>query len=633
MATENMIFSIEFGKHSAVGVEKRQDENAVGYYLPSEPKVLNERGQLFMVADGVGEANDGDVVSNLAIETMIRNYYESHWSGSHEQMLEQSLKKTNQTIREANINKGNETYYFCSLCCALIYENTLFVAIVGDCPAFLLSSRGLQYLTSTSTRQDEQPGTQLVVPAEPAAQRLGFHDSVTVHIIQRQIQIKDVIFLSTSNILEALTEDEIADLISTSEPMQACENLVSQTVQYDPSEDAAAIVIRIKGIKRVPAEESDISPQPAAPDREQEPQERQIVIKGVRYREAWEKEGLSDRDRESVDKFELDRELYRRVHKRATQQEKPKLPLSKILATALAIIIVLAAIYAIYTYSARFITQLKQQRPAQTITADSISRAAQADSLMISTEKDTLMGEPTPPVVQSVESVPITTEPSEAQVEPDQAITSDTPTPTFRVVIVDGSGKNIQLKPFIDDISKNASTGSITRLKSIYRIQQSKILWRKSDDVHKLDIITAVLLQHQNLFSKQFNTKVATYPLDFTLVLGADFKMPALRDQYGDISDSSNDYYIEILNGTRTSGLARKLSNLLHNQKFDEKRLQVVDYRNADQQNYPNSFIKCEADKNEIAANLARSFNLPSTIVNRQLFDIKIIIGTDVKVK
>jgi len=120
--------------------------------------------------------------------------------------------------------------------------------------------------------------------------------------------------------------------------------------------------------------------------------------------------------------------------------------------------------------------------------------------------------------------------------------------------------------------------------------------------------------------------------LDLTLVIGANFEAPRLQTSYRDAQAVDDfDYYIEILNGFTIPGLARRMNDLLHYRAMNSQQLAVVDYRNADRKNYRVSFIKCDPSRNDVADQLASLLEQRFSIVNTHLFDIKIIVGTDIK--
>lgn len=70
VTTSNMIFRLELGKHSAPGEDRSQNEDNIGFFIPQQHEVLLLRGQMFMVADGSGEARIADNLDCLKLAPM-----------------------------------------------------------------------------------------------------------------------------------------------------------------------------------------------------------------------------------------------------------------------------------------------------------------------------------------------------------------------------------------------------------------------------------------------------------------------------------------------------------------------------------------------------------------------------------
>ncbi|NOZ61443.1 MAG: hypothetical protein GXO74_07150 [Calditrichaeota bacterium] len=628
-----MIFSLEFGRHSAAGQEREIVEDAVGYFSPKDELKLAQRGQLFMIADGAGLAHQGDVASQTVIKTVIHEYFEATWLDDVEQMLHNAIQKANDALYRKNVESQSQSALNCAIVCAVIHEDALYAARVGNCHAFLVSNNRLAELvpppgdsTASAISQHIHEGAF----ASESENRLGLDPQIEISHVRRRIQLKDIVFLCTHNVAAAVSEDEIGLLLTSAEPVAACETLTLDTVMKFPEQDATAVAIRVKGIKRLAFDESEMPEILQTPEEtEPEPRKREIVIKGVRYRENLDGEPLSPGEEEDLKRFTRGRERVSRPLKRTTKTQRTPLPWGKIIGIPLLLAVLALAGYAGYKYVPdlwRSLTEPKEN--VQIITADSLKEMKQslenkqlpaADSLLLASSE-----QPTKPA-QDTTALAAAPDTTAKQIAPPP------PVVIFRVAVIDGSLKNSSINKLKSKIAAIAGSDKVSYFKSKYRIKTSKILWRKSSDARKLKLVTNRLLGYGNSFEQAFGKKSEIFPLDFSLVLGADFKMPTLRDQYMELTNEKNDYYLEILNGSKVSGLARKMSNMLHHQKFDDKRLVVVDYRNADKLTYTKSFIKCESSKNDIALKMAADFGLPTLITNAPLFDIKIIIGTDIR--
>ena len=112
---------------------------------------LNEEDKLFVVADGMGGHDGGEVASALAVETICRVAHEREANAQPgldgvEALVDEAFQSANNTIKDHADEKGNDmgTTLVCLL---LLDDGTGFVANVGDSRGYLLRNQSLHQLT------------------------------------------------------------------------------------------------------------------------------------------------------------------------------------------------------------------------------------------------------------------------------------------------------------------------------------------------------------------------------------------------------------------------------------------------------------------------------------------------------
>jgi serine/threonine protein phosphatase PrpC len=623
LSEDKMIFNLDFGKHTAAGGNKLQNEDSVEYYSPQNTEDLFLRGQMFLIADAKGEEQDGKFSSSLVTHTIIQEYFKSSWNGNLTSMLTNAMQKANKAIYQANINKGKQGYYSLSLVCSIIHESTLYLAAIGGCKACLISNDSLQSLIESGKSENENfdliPGLQ---PQDVPLPLLGIKDNILIDIKKRKIQINDVILIFTRSVFEAIPEQDLPAIIGTSSFQQACELMVNTAIENNKEDDATVVVFKVKGIKRLSIDEEEKSIEKLSePD---EPAEREIVIKGVRYRSNRKEEPIGEPDTESVDEFSQDRDFRRPVYKRTLPPivKSSKFPSGKWLNYSIIFLLLFIFVYAVIKYIPPYVQSLKKSPTVQQITP--------SDTLDFSlTQEQEFVDETQDSVIIPIKEPQLSSQDDTSGLATNEEV-EEVPSISIKIALIDGSKKPIALNSFSDELKKLNLTDRLTRVKSSFRIKSSIIIWRKTLDSRKTEAISKRVENLKTMFNRYFQIEPGIKPLDFTIVIGADFNMPNVGDNYTRISDTNNNFYIEILNGYRVAGSARKLGNLLHNQRFDEKKIIVVNYRNADKLNYLHSYLKCDASLTEDAEKFINHFKLSKSVTNAPLFDIKILVGSDV---
>jgi serine/threonine protein phosphatase PrpC len=621
LTVSDMIFRLELGKHSAPGINRDQNEDNIGYYLPQQSEVLLLRGQMFMVADGNGEEGLGEFASKMAIQTVIQEYFEEPWIGTVEEMLTRSFLRANRAIIDANLENQSTIRFSVSLTCGILHQDVLYLAHIGTCRAFLLSNNIFETLTRSHSLDREKSDRELDTPGEEngklLVRALGIDEDIKVDMVSRKLQINDIILLCTDGLYDVVDEREIQSIISTTSPQQACELLVKQAIANQAADDATAMMIKVKSIKRVDTDETALTPVVDTT----EPTERQIVIKGVRYRSPWNEGQLSPEQKESVTRFSQDRDVRRPIIRRSiTHNRMQNFPVRKILN-----IITITVFIAIVAFlGIKYIPKFWQSRQAASQGNVASDTVGQVDETKLTKGKQK----------EPAEIVPVIQPDFNEEKDTTRFIIEQQPGETkLDVIIIDGSFKrNLTWDRFITEMKIFSDIDQINRVRSSFRLQKSKILWRRSNKTETANIIQARVEQYQRLFAQFFEINPEILPLDFTLVIGANFELPQLQTSYLEAGAGADiDYYLEILNGFTVPGLARRVSELLNQRKMNDKRLAVVDYRNADKKTYRVSFIKCDPYRNGSAEEVVTLLGQRLTIVNTQLFDIKIIVGTDIR--
>lgn len=136
---------------SDIGCVRRNNEDF--YALASD---LN----LYIVADGIGGAQAGEVAAQLAVETVVENIARNGQRGSS--ALAAAFQTAHDRVRTAAIESDREGMG-CTLVAALIDGEILCLASVGDSRAYVFEDGALHHVTADQTWVNEI-GRKLGIP-------------------------------------------------------------------------------------------------------------------------------------------------------------------------------------------------------------------------------------------------------------------------------------------------------------------------------------------------------------------------------------------------------------------------------------------------------------------------------------
>jgi PPM family protein phosphatase len=178
---------------------------------------MNPERNLFIVADGMGGHNGGDIASALAVKS-IPDFFVKESSLEPTQLLEKSVQFANETIK----NRGKEDPLLVGMGTTVVSfffkETSLYIANVGDSRAYLVNNHRLYQLTRDHSLVQEK--LNIGIYNRDQAQKdpqknvlvrtVGFEDHVEVDIYTYKVCRHDI-FLCCSDGLHGKVSD--ADIV------------------------------------------------------------------------------------------------------------------------------------------------------------------------------------------------------------------------------------------------------------------------------------------------------------------------------------------------------------------------------------------------------------------------------------
>ena len=240
-----MDIRIQAAASSDVGRHRRTNEDCFGFDM--------DRG-LFVVCDGVGGANAGEVASRSAVDGVLNRFSaELPDSNAVAPELQRSIQAANRLIFEAAqadpIYAGMAT----TIVAAHFDGARMWIAHVGDSRAYLLREECLHRLTDDDSKLSQMLREGQHIPPEEMAhwdsvltQAIGASDLVIPTITAVQVQLGDCFVLATDGICKAVhNADMLALLLSASSPEQACSLLTRAANERGGYDNATCIVVKI----------------------------------------------------------------------------------------------------------------------------------------------------------------------------------------------------------------------------------------------------------------------------------------------------------------------------------------------------------------------------------------------------
>lgn len=235
---------LRVGSRSAQGVRPNNEDNFV----------TDMRQRLFIVADGMGGQDRGEVASNMAVEIIPRVAHLRLAAGdTPEAALLYAMFQANDAIVEAGGEQPEGRRMGTTAVVALIHSDHVFITNLGDSRAYLVRGNDVHQLTI-----DHSVAQALVATGALSAQEARF--SPYQHVLHKFLGCTELgnatevhpflpkhgdrLLLATDGLTNHVSEEELRDSVSTfPNPQSWVEHLVQKALDHGSRDNVTAIGI------------------------------------------------------------------------------------------------------------------------------------------------------------------------------------------------------------------------------------------------------------------------------------------------------------------------------------------------------------------------------------------------------
>lgn len=208
---------------------------------------------LFVVADGMGGHDSGEVASRTAADTVCRVVQEEReQSDDLLSLVEGAIGQANAEVRRQGAQKGSDMGT--TLCIALVSGDTAYVANVGDSRVYWMENGAISQVTTdhslVAKLLDAGKLTREEARNHPRANLLyrtiGIDAAVKVDTFRVDLKKGGTLLLCTDGLWGELTDEEIQNVCSTEQNIQnAASRLVQMAKEHGGRDNITAIAARV----------------------------------------------------------------------------------------------------------------------------------------------------------------------------------------------------------------------------------------------------------------------------------------------------------------------------------------------------------------------------------------------------
>ena len=234
-----------------------RDHNEDDYSLPVDfdETTLKNKGYLYVLADGMGGHQKGEVASAVTVDAVPLEYYETITSLDNNdyediiiQTLSNAIAKANIQVMEATEGGGT------TIVSAVLHADLLVMMNVGDSRAYLFRDNDLKVISRDHSLVSRLVEMGKISPEEALThprrnvlyQALGQGADLQIHVVTEKLRMNDIIILCSDGLWGEIDEKDFKNALNLAgSPQAAVQELVNLANEAGGPDNITAIIIQI----------------------------------------------------------------------------------------------------------------------------------------------------------------------------------------------------------------------------------------------------------------------------------------------------------------------------------------------------------------------------------------------------
>ncbi len=251
VATMTKFDTVTASLRTDTGRVRDHNEDYVGSWEPVTPSE-GDFGWLYIVADGVGGAEAGDIASQHATERTIEYFVSGAEENSADRLL-QAVRNANDELREMATKRATGRYMATTMCAALVQNHNALFINVGDSRGYHLRDGGMYQVTKDHSLVAQLVAEGAITPEE--AERhprrnvilssLGPTKNPQIDLFEVDLNDGDCLILCSDGLTRHVSDGEIARVAQNKPVEEATKFLVDLANSRGGSDNISVAIMRI----------------------------------------------------------------------------------------------------------------------------------------------------------------------------------------------------------------------------------------------------------------------------------------------------------------------------------------------------------------------------------------------------
>jgi serine/threonine protein phosphatase PrpC len=251
---------VKFVARSEIGHARENNEDKFDFYEPDEEPLLAARGSVYLVCDGMGGHNAGQIASELAAKQFLHAYY--HLGGTVQEAARHAILQAHHYIAEMASKIPSRYGMGTTLTALILKQDEGILAHVGDSRCYRLREGVFEQLSRDHTLVARLVEQGIITPeqAKYHPQRNVIRQAVGVadpseplepDIETFALQAGDLYLLCSDGLTDMVDDAEIEAILRDEPPTRAAWRLVDRALANGGRDNVTVVLVQILQLLQV----------------------------------------------------------------------------------------------------------------------------------------------------------------------------------------------------------------------------------------------------------------------------------------------------------------------------------------------------------------------------------------------
>jgi len=241
--------------HTDVGQVRDHNEDFVINHEPADAAEAAENGWLYIVADGVGGADAGEIASKFAAEKTVHHYLHTSPQENWGQRLVDAMQAANTDLRRMVAERNDNSRMATTMVAVVFDTHKAYIANVGDSRGYLWRQGVLTQITKDQSLVAKlvEEGAITEEEAENHPRRnvilysLGSERSPKIDLFERFLEPGDLILLCSDGLTRHVSDGEMAEFLHNGDLDQVSQTLIELANNRGGQDNISVGLLRFQG--------------------------------------------------------------------------------------------------------------------------------------------------------------------------------------------------------------------------------------------------------------------------------------------------------------------------------------------------------------------------------------------------